>query len=132
SVCCVGSETPSLKVTMYETGGAVKGGGAVVVESVEVVPYCEAAGEPVSVEVVSVEVEAESVVVAVSVLVAAVVSVLAEDAPVPLEVESGLVVVSVLLAPVKTLVTAPRGSLGSATAPEASTPSTSSAARPAT
>jgi hypothetical protein len=121
SDCCVASETPSLNVTMYETGGPV-GAGAVVVESVEVVTG-EVSVAVVSVVAVSVEVEAESV-------VAGVVSVLEEDAPVPLEVESVLVVVSVLLAPVKTLVTPPSGSLGSAIAPEANTPSTSRARRP--
>src|SRR5438105_1976880 len=122
SACCVASETPSLNVTMYETGGPV-GGAVVVVESVEVVPYCEAAGEvSAAVVVVSVEVEAESVVVAV----------LSEGALLPLEVESALVVEPVLLDPVKTLVTPPSGSLGSATAPEANMPSKSSATRPAT
>src|SRR5207244_3860530 len=111
-----------LKVTMYETGGPV-GTASVVVESVEVVPYCEPAGVvAVSVVAVSVEVEAESVVVAV----------LSEGALLPVEVESLLVVESVLLDPVKTLTAPPSGSLGSATAPEATTPSKSSAARPAT
>jgi hypothetical protein len=116
-----------LKVTMYDTGGPV-GAASVVVEPVEVVPYCDAAGEVSaavvveSVVAVSVEVEAESVVVAV----------LSEGALLPVEVESLLVVESVLLEPVKTLTAPPSGSLGSATAPEANTPSKSSAARPAT
>src|SRR5204863_4540884 len=122
SPCCVASETFSLNVTMYETGGPV-GAGAVVVVSVEVVPYCDAAGEvSAAVVVASVEVEAESVVVAV----------LSEGALLPVEVESLLVVESVLLDPVKMPVTPPSGSLGSATAPEANTPSKSSAAKPAT
>jgi hypothetical protein len=54
-----------------------------------------------------------------------------EGALFPVEVESLLVVESVLLDPVKTLTAPPSGSLGSATAPEANTPSTSRAARPA-
>jgi hypothetical protein len=98
---------------MYDTGGPA-GAAAVVVESVEVVPYCEAAGEA-------------------SVVVTAPVSVLVEDAPVPVEVEVEPVVGSVLVVePVKTLTTPPSGSLGSATAPEARTPSKSRAANPAT
>jgi len=106
---------------MYDTGGPV-GAASVVVGSAQVVGYSEAAGdEPVSVVAVSVEVEAESVV-----------AVLSEGALLPVEVESLLVVESVLLDPVKMPVTPPRGSLGSATAPEANTPSKSNAAIPAT
>src|SRR5207248_10369799 len=97
SACCVESDTPSLKVTMYDTGGP-DGAAAVVVESVEV----EAA----------------------SLVGAAVVSVLTEDALLPAEVEVESLVESVPVAPVKTLTAPPSGSPGSATAPEARTPST--------
>jgi hypothetical protein len=93
---------------MYDTGGPV--GAAVVVE---VVPYCSAA------EVVSV-------------VVAAVVSVLVEVAPVPVEVEVESVGVPAPVAPVSTLTAPPSGSLGSAIAPEAKMPSTNTAVTPAT
>jgi hypothetical protein len=100
-----------------------------------VVPYCTAAGvvsvvvvsvEVVSVVVVSVEVEASSVVVA------AVVSVLVEDAPVPSGVEVESIVETTLVAPVRTLTAPPNGLLGSATAPEAKMPSAKIAVTPAT
>jgi hypothetical protein len=96
----------------------------VAVVSVEVAALVVASVDVVPLVVVSVEVEA------VSVVVAALVSVLVEVASVPVEVEVESLVESVPVAPVRTLTAPPSGSLGSATAPEANTPSTSRATRP--